>query len=495
MGQSSNKEIINKMDVKISDEKILKLNESFDKSLAFKKLKEEEEKNSLLKINKKWENEEKDRIQKLLKSVNKKNNLEKIIDKKEDEIIKLRIIENNEKIMKSSEENNREQGENSKKNKLNSIIDKSNSFLDGELTDLNQRLIYAMEVNRYLSEEINTLKKDNSKNIIIPKHAIFNKNYIIKFLGYLGCELFSYNINVFIEKYPTNEIIRDITFKMILSGLATQRAYKIIIQSEDDKRRFKEDIQLWHEFLEKVKIRVIKNHNLEEKDIIFFNHDTNNYEVMMIIYNKRLNGIENTLKYFHLKILTGNLLNNIILSPNMFEIKYCKKRDEWKSGNLYRGGERYHPPYGWTGFALKLRNKYGDNFDWLGKTGENGDEWCVAFHGIGKGNELQKLFSILNTNLREGPKQRYSKYKNLRKNTKKDYDVCGNGVYLTPDIKKAENYAFITKLGSPNKDFQFAIQARVDPNKIRDPGVTPVNWVLNGNNNEIRPYRLLVKFI
>jgi hypothetical protein len=396
--------------------------------------------------------------------------------------------------MKSSEENNKEQGENSLEKKLNSIIAKSNSFLDGKLTDLNKRFNYTMEVNRYLGEEIKTVK-NSSKNIIIPKHAIFNKNYIIKFLGYLGCELSSYNINVFIETYPTNEIIRDITFKMILSGLATQRAYKIIIQSEDDKRRFKEDIQLWYVFLERVKNRVIKNHNLEEKEIIFFNHDINNYEVIMIIYNKRLNGVENTLKYFHLKTWTGNLLNNIILSPNMFEIKYCKKRDEWKSGNLYRGGERYHPPYGWTGFALKLRNKYGDNFDWLGKTGENGNEWCVAFHGIGKGNELQKLFSILNTNLREGPKQRYSKYKNLRKNTKEEYNVCGNGVYLTPDIKKAENYAFITKLGSLNKDFQFAIQARVDPNKIRDPGVTPVNWVLNGNSNEIRPYRLLVKFI
>ena len=43
------------------------------------------------------------------------------------------------------------------------------------------------------------------------------------------------------------------------------------------------------------------------------------------------------------------------------------------------------------------------------------------------------------------------------------------------------------------KEFQFAIQARVDPNKIRDPGYFPVNWILNGGNDEIRPYRLLVK--
>ena len=34
---------------------------------------------------------------------------------------------------------------------------------------------------------------------------------------------------------------------------------------------------------------------------------------------------------------------------------------------------------------------------------------------------------------------------------------------------------------------------RVNPEKIRSPGGTPVDWILNGNDDEIRPYRLLIK--
>ena len=120
-------------------------------------------------------------------------------------------------------------------------------------------------------------------------------------------------------------------------------------------------------------------------------------------------------------------------------------------------------------------------------------EWCVAYHGIGRGNELDKVYSIIQTNLRKGPKQRYSVYLNTRKASKKEYKRCKKGVYLTPDISKAEKYAGKMKLGVYNKEFQFAIQARVDPNKIRDPGAVPINWILNGGNEEVRPYRLLVK--
>ena len=100
-----------------------------------------------------------------------------------------------------------------------------------------------------------------------------------------------------------------------------------------------------------------------------------------------------------------------------------------------RGGERYNPPNGWTGFAIKLRNKFGGDFEWLGKTGERGKEWCVAFHGIGRGDELIKAFSILNSNLRAGPKQRYCTYKNIRKYSKEGIKIFVSEYEAPEDFK------------------------------------------------------------
>jgi hypothetical protein len=283
---------------------------------------------------------------------------------------------------------------------------------------------------------------------------------------------------------------------MILSGLATQRIYKIILQNPENKKKFKENIQLWYNFNSKIKTKLAIFLKIDYKEIYFFNYDIDNFEVNMIIYNQRFNGVEVFLKSYNVKVITSNLLNNIIFSKYMFLTKYCKNKDDWPEkddddDNLYRGGLKYHPPYGWKGFALKLRNKFGEDEDWLGKTGKRGKEWCVAYHGIGKGDEFKKVLSILNTNLRQGPKQRYSTYMNKRQATSKQYRRCGKGVYVTPDISKAETYAHKTKIGNLNKEFQFAVMVRCDPTKIRDPGVFPVNWVLN--SEEIRPYRLLVK--
>jgi hypothetical protein len=380
------------------------------------------------------------------------------------------------------------------KNKLNKIEEKATLFLDGNINDLYQKFNYTLEVNKYICEEINYLKKNNYDQLIEPKEAICDLNYIVKFLGFLGSELSLYRIRTFIEKKPSNEIIRDITFKIILGGLATQRVYKIVVQSENDKNKYRENISSWDEFLQSIIKKIAKAFRVEKNEVIIFNKDITKFEFMMIIYNKRLNGVDQILKNFGLNVSTGNLLNNIILSPNMFETQYCKDKNDWFIGNKMRGGERYNPPNGWTGFAIKLRNKFGDDFEWLGKTGERGKEWCVAFHGIGRGDELIKAFSILNANLRAGPKQRYCTYKNTRKYSKEEFRKCGRGVYLTPEIKKAEHYAHKTKLGYNDTKFQFAVQTRVNPSKIRDPGVHPINWILNGSNQEIRPYRLLVKY-
>ena len=389
------------------------------------------------------------------------------------------LLINNEKE-KTKEELKKEKEERKKlerieelQRKWKSITKQAHLFFDGKLNNIYQKLAFANEVSNYIKENINDMENNSINDLISPQKAIIDQNYIIRFLGYLGDELSEYRIKTYIETKTSNEFLRDITFKLILSGLATQRIYKIVINSN-------------------------KNITVYNSEVYFFNFDNTNFEVYMVIYNKRLNGVEDILESsFDIKVIRRNLVDYIILSPDMFMIQYCKNVNEWPKDNdkLFRGGERYHPPRGWIGLALKLKNKFGYNSEWLGNTGRNDKEWCVAFHGIrkGKGDVFKKVLNILNGNLMQGPKQCFSGYPNRRSHTVAKYKNIGEGVYLTPDIEKAEAYADKITLGRSKKDFQFAIMARVNPKKIRDPGLLPINWVLNGSNDEIRPYRLLVK--
>ena len=81
----------------------------------------------------------------------------------------------------------------------------------------------------------------------------------------------------------------------------------------------------------------------------------------------------------------------------------------------------------------------------------------------------------------------------MSKANKDEFPLCNQGVYLTPEIEEAEKYSNKVTLGNFKKKFQFIIMARVNPKKIREPGTVPINWILNGNDEEIRPYRLLIK--
>ena len=98
----------------------------------------------------------------------------------------------------------------------------------------------------------------------------------------------------------------------------------------------------------------------------------------------------------------------------------------------------------------------------------------------------------MNNNLQKGSGQFYKDFKNVEKN-QKQYNNCGEGVYLTPNIKVALEYAEKINLGLNNLQFKFVIMTRVNPNKIRSPGALKGGWILNGNNEEIRPYRILIK--
>ena len=159
--------------------------------------------------------------------------------------------------------------------------------------------------------------------------------------------------------------------------------------------------------------------------------------------------------------------------------------------NEYRGGKKYTPPRGWIAFGLNVINKYDNgNNDWLACNGRPG-EWCVAYHGAGRGKDtfgVKKIIkAILESNLKAGNGQSYEK--------SSDYfhpgREVGVGVYCSPDPDVLESYAGVMRIQGNN--YKVGFMLRVKPDKIRCPTTHKNYWVLNGKFSELRPYRLLIK--
>ena len=484
------------LNMKLREQKMLERKQRHESMINFFKKKEEESRKFIL--------ERKLKLMEDKKRIEEERNLylekqkQKLNEEHEKMIEKINIIKN--KYNELEEIKKREENFTYKEkieSKLNRIESKCHLFLRGELNDLIEKLEFIDELEKFIMDEISYNYNYKTHNLLSPSEAVFynNNDYIMKLLGFLGSELSLNKINnVYIEKKPTNELIRDVSFKIITSGQATQTIYKISLESQKKKNDFKKDYEQWFKFNDLLRDKINESFNVPKDDIYFFNYDFENIESYFIIYNRNLSGIPLFLKSLGLRTSIKPLLNYVILSPINFELEYCKKPQDWPEGNLKRGGEKYFPPYEYYGLALKLRGKYndtGDNGVWFGKLGDREGEWPVAYHGIGRGNEFLKVLSIIDDNLKEGPRQIMKN--RISKANKNDFPLCNQGVYLTPEIEEAEKYATKVTLGNFKKKFQFIFMSRVNPKKIREPGTVPVNWILNGNDEEIRPYRLLIK--
>ncbi len=161
---------------------------------------------------------------------------------------------------------------------------------------------------------------------------------------------------------------------------------------------------------------------------------------------------------------------------------------ESKSDECMRGDEPYKRPYGWMRFALKVRDKYPDGNAWLGTLGWRSrsvpGEWPVSYHGTG----LKGAEGIIQTHFKAGDRQ-----------------VYGRGIYSSPDINVAENYAKDKTFTSQKngKTYKVIMQNRVNPKKreIMDkniwlvpiPGGTSAKQEKEIVESSIRPYGLLLK--
>lgn len=394
--------------------------------------------------------------------------------------IKLKNINSLNKIVKRKKED-----------ELSNILKKANllSDLNNVQENLNEKLEFVVEVDKYIQKEI---KNDKDENLISPEKAVYYvDNHVLRFLGYFGSELNLRNCKTYIEKNPSKYALREIIFRIIASGLATQKIYKLYLDNEEYKAKFKEDENEWINFLDNIKLLISNKFNILDDDIYFFKPNYIKFEIYLLIYDKKIIGVEEFLRNNNLKVISCNLLNNVILSPNIFETEFCKDQNEWTKKNLMRGGKEYNPPYGWYGIGLRVSKKYGRSLKWLGNENEYG-EWAVAYHSVGKDNVFDKIVNIICGNLKNEEGRLY-KYEYNINNNKNKYPFCGEGICLYPNVEHAVKFSDKTSLGIFNIKFQFVFMSRVNPNKIRIPKGLPIKWILRGDSDEIRPYRLLIK--
>lgn len=162
---------------------------------------------------------------------------------------------------------------------------------------------------------------------------------------------------------------------------------------------------------------------------------------------------------------------------------------ESKSDECKRGDEPYKRPYGWMRFALKVRDKYPDGNAWLGTDGWRSrsvpGEWPVSYHGTG----LEGAQGIIQTHFKAGDSQAY-----------------GRGIYSSPDITVAEEYAKSKKFTSQKngKTYKVIMQNRVNPKNrkiiegknfwlVPIPEGTSADKEKEIVESSIRPYGLLLK--
>ena len=166
------------------------------------------------------------------------------------------------------------------------------------------------------------------------------------------------------------------------------------------------------------------------------------------------------------------------------------KINDWSLGE-YRGGKPYNPPIGWIGIGLRVLDKYEDN-NWIGHNNNPG-EWCVAYHGVARGQSpdiVNKIVGLIYKNgFKPGMRQFHKDCTDINHPGKK----VGVGVAFSPSIKCAEQYAGISNINSIK--YKTVFMVRVKPSAIRccncSNNKDHINWIVNPD--EIRPYRIIYK--
>ena len=375
-----------------------------------------------------------------------------------------------------------------------------------ETKKLNQTIEDMSIMGSIIKDQIIEEKETNPEKFIPIEEATKteNKDNSLFIMGLLAQNLENQGITTAIEREPSknDQDLSNTTLQFMMNGMATQKKFDFHFDlGKERNEQLLNDKNEQNKFNEKLKKKLAKEYNIKEDDIIISFPQRGSYQITVIFKSKDFYELkkEKLLEKFKdepelgkLKDLHTNLLmNGCKISQKMFDSRGNNKDGGWGE-NEKRGGEDYIPPKGWIRYGLNVLGKYDKNDDWLSYDGRKG-EWCIAYHGVAQSqnsNEVKKVVNLIaKHNLKKGSGQYYKDYIDCRHPPNK----VGEGVYCTPnpEVVIKDNYAGIAEVN--NEKYYMAYMLRVNPAKIRCAEEKKDYWVLNGNENEIRPYGILIK--
>ena len=276
--------------------------------------------------------------------------------------------------------------------------------------------------------------------------------------------------------------------QFITNGMYKLKKYILTFDFGNEKNNtMLNNIMVQNSFNEKLKFELKKLLNIKSasKNIIIGNPRAGPYIVSAIIKQSNfnelneidlLNSLKNNIDFNSIQkvqktiLLNGCKLNRIMLDDLGDNFNNYGQNEK-------RGGKDYIPPLGWMGYGLRVLNRYDlGNNDWIDYD-NNPNEWAVAYHGMGIGLNGD----INNNNLQ------FKKSKDIYHDGKS----VGEGVYMTQDPNIMEQYSSEYEL--QGKKYKLGIMCRIMPKSIRSPENGKEYWVINGTENEVRPYRILIK--
>ena len=288
--------------------------------------------------------------------------------------------------------------------------------------------------------------------------------------------------------------------QFLVNGISNKTKYNLHFDfgEEKNKKLLKEENER-KKFHEKLRKKLSKDFNINEEYIIITFPRKGSYQVTIIFNSNdfKLEKEDLMAKFSNEKdelgklkdVEKGLIIDGCYLSKNQLDYRGNNRDPGWAGIGEKRGGEEYIPPIGWVGYGLKVLDVYEDNI-WLGMNNIKG-EWCVAYHGVGDGQPSEKVIKDAGLIYKGGFK---SSHRNTQANVEDKRHpgkTCGYGVYCSPDIAYAEDYAGKTEFNG--EKYKVVLMLRINPDKIRQSKDFPKEYILNPLKDEIRPYRILLK--